>query len=377
MKEQKKYSWSNMIHQPIVKIIIGTLFCILIPILINKLVLDNVFHILGINDNLNRGVRVFITTIILMPSLYYFLFAKLENRRVTELQFKNMSVPIIIGFVSSIAVIGLSFFSLVLMGYITIQEVYSPESVIINIIIILGFVIIEEIFFRGIFYRIIENTWGTIIALVSSALLFSILHLANENASIMSFASVAAGGAILGILYTYTKNLLVPIAFHFGWNLTQVLLGFGLSGGNEFSALYLLKFSLSGSAFLTGGYSGIENSIIPILCLIILFTVLLRKSYHSNTIVKLKKNKKMNMKTTKCESCGMPLKNTNGFVCKNSVKRYCNYCIDKNGNLKSFDAKVADFKILLMKSNRYGEKEAIKMAKEKLKQFPAWENTEI
>lgn len=278
----------SIIQLPILKIIIGELFCVLLPVLVNKLVLDNLFRMVGFSDVLNRSVRVFITTLILMPVLYNFLFTRLENRKVTELKLKGAGIPVIIGFVSSTAIISLSFVLLTFVRLIEISTVQFPEVAIANIILILGFVITEEIIFRGIFYRIIENRWGTIIAIISSALIFSILHLGNENASIMSFISVMAGGAVLGILYTYTKSLLVPIAFHFGWNLTQVLLGFGLSGGNEFSKLYIFKLNLTGPDIITGGTSGLENSIIPILFLVVVFIVFYMRSYDLNKITLLK-----------------------------------------------------------------------------------------
>jgi CAAX protease family protein len=291
VENQKIYSLKKIIKLPISRIILGGLFSILIPVLVNKLVLDNLFQMFGFSDNLNRAVRVFITTIFLMPLLYYFLFSRLENRKITELKLRNAGISIIMNFFLSVAIISISFISLILMGFIKITVVQFPEFIIANTILILGFVITEEIFFRGIFYRIIETTWGTKIAIISSALVFSVLHLGNENTSIMSFISVVAGGVVLGILYTYTKNLLVPIAFHFGWNLTQVILGFGLSGGDEFSKSYVFKWNLSGLDIITGEASGIENSIIPVSILIVVFIVLYKKSNESNKIILVKRKR--------------------------------------------------------------------------------------
>ncbi len=281
-----KTIFKRIIQLPIIRIVIGGVICILLPVLVNKLLLDNVFQAIGLNDNLNRVIRVFITTVILMPSLYYLLFKKLEKRDVTELQLKKMSIPLMISFITSVVIISFSFVPLVFIENIKIQSMQLPNNVIVNIVLILGFVITEEIFFRGILYRIVELKWGTLIALISSALIFSILHLSNEDSSIMSFLSVLAGGAILGILYTYTKNLIVPIVFHFGWNLIQVLLGFGLSGGNEFSELYVFKLNIINHDILTGGVSGIENSIISIVILFLLFIALYKKSYDENRITK-------------------------------------------------------------------------------------------
>ena len=287
MNNERGLIFKKFIKSPIIKIIIGSIICILIPVLINKLILENLFEILGLSENLNRAIRVFITTIILMPVLYYYLFSKLEKRKITELKFRSM--PILFSFLTAVIIIGSSFILLIFTGFIKASFLQFPQAVTVNLILVMSFVIIEEIFFRGIFYRIIENSWGTKIALISSVLIFSLLHLGNENTTIFSFLSVATGGAVLGIIYTYTKNLLAPIAFHFGWNLLQVLLGFGLSGGDEFSQLYILELKLSGSDILTGGISGIENSVIAILFLLILFIVLYKRSCKFDRIIFMKR----------------------------------------------------------------------------------------
>ncbi len=275
--------YASIIGHPIMKIIIGGLFCILLPVLINKLLLDNLFRLLNFSENLNQSIRVSIT-IFLMPLFYVILFSRLEKRKIKELYFTN-SKSILLSFLLSFLIIGLSFTLLIILGYIKISLIQLPQNVIVNLILVMSFVIIEEVFFRGILYRIIENSWGTKVAIISSALIFALLHLGNENTSVLSFLSVISGGALLGIIYTYTRNLLAPIAFHFGWNLTQVLLGFGLSGGDEFSSLYVLKLNLEGNEILTGGLSGIENSILAVISLLISFGILYIKSLKENRLL--------------------------------------------------------------------------------------------
>jgi len=56
----------------------------------------------------------------------------------------------------------------------------------------------------------------------------------------------------------------------------------------------------------------------------------------------------------------------------NPENKYCKHCTDKEGNLKSYEEKVNDFKLLLTNANDYEEEQATKIAKEKLKQFPVW-----
>ena len=75
-----------------------------------------------------------------------------------------------------------------------------------------------------------------------------------------------------------------------------------------------------------------------------------------------------------CESCGMPMKNMEDFGGGDPQNKYCRFCTDEKGNLKSYQEKVIDFKNLLMKTQDLSESQAVKMAKESLKQFPAWKN---
>jgi len=78
-----------------------------------------------------------------------------------------------------------------------------------------------------------------------------------------------------------------------------------------------------------------------------------------------------------CESCGISFKSINEYSNKTLETKYCNYCTDNQGNLKSYNEKLTDFKNLLLKNNNYGEEQAKKIAKIKMKQFPAWKDIQI
>ena len=239
--------------------------------LINKFILESIFDLIGLNEVTNRAIRVFITTIFLMPFLYIVLFKSDIKQTISQAVSKLQLTKILTWLTISIVIIVSVFLLLHFTNHIEIITVSAPKKIIVNLILILGLVIAEELFFRGILYKILEQYWGVIIAIIVSSAIFALLHISNDNTSITSFISVIIGGAVLGILYTNSRNILVPITFHFGWNLSQVLLGFGLSGGNEFSSLYILKLNMNGSDVITGGISGVENSIISIIILMILF----------------------------------------------------------------------------------------------------------
>lgn len=80
------------------------------------------------------------------------------------------------------------------------------------------------------------------------------------------------------------------------------------------------------------------------------------------------------MESRICESCGMPMKKIEEFGGQNPENKYCCYCTDSKGNLKPFDEKLNDFKTFIMKSNDFGEEQALKIAKENLLKMPAWKH---
>jgi membrane protease YdiL (CAAX protease family) len=133
----------------------------------------------------------------------------------------------------------------------------------------LGAAIGEEIFFRGVLYRIVENTFGTAAALVVSSALFGLAHAANPEATSFSTTAIALeAGLLLGLAYTVTRSLWFPIGIHFAWNFTQSgIFGAPLSG---FRLDGILNVPLTGPEILTGGAFGPEASVVTlIVCLLI------------------------------------------------------------------------------------------------------------
>ena len=129
--------------------------------------------------------------------------------------------------------------------------------------------ITEEILFRGLLFRLsakIVGTWG---ALIFTAALFGLAHLANRGASIRSSVAIALeAGVLLGAAYAATQRLWLPIGLHAGWNFTEGSL-FGMTLSGNTMGVGLLRGSLSGPEALTGGAFGPEASMIAVLvCLV-------------------------------------------------------------------------------------------------------------
>jgi uncharacterized protein len=122
----------------------------------------------------------------------------------------------------------------------------------------------EEIVFRGVIFRIIEEGMGTLAAIVLSALLFGLVHAANPGATPVSTAAIALeAGVLLGIGYAATRTLWFPIGMHIGWNFPEGgIFSAAVSGGESHG---LLNFPLTGPTILTGGAFGPEASIVAVM----------------------------------------------------------------------------------------------------------------
>jgi membrane protease YdiL (CAAX protease family) len=118
----------------------------------------------------------------------------------------------------------------------------------------------EELMFRGVLFRIIEERIGTWMALALTSVLFGLCHLLNPDATLWGAIAIAIeAGGTLGAAYAATRKLWVPIGLHFGWNFAEAgIFGTEVSGNGKTEGL--LHGVTSGPAVLTGGQFGPEAS---------------------------------------------------------------------------------------------------------------------
>lgn len=120
---------------------------------------------------------------------------------------------------------------------------------------------LEELLFRGILFRWLEEFAGSWAALLLTSAFFGAAHLANPNASpVAAFAIAIEAGVLLGAAYMLTRSLWMPMGLHAAWNFTQgEIFDVPVSGIDEHG---LVQAKLSGPALLSGGGFGLEASII-------------------------------------------------------------------------------------------------------------------
>jgi CAAX protease family protein len=138
----------------------------------------------------------------------------------------------------------------------------------------------EELIVRGVLFRIVEEMFGSLVALVVSAAVFGAAHLANPGAALSAgIAIMLEAGLLLAVCYMLTRDLWLAIGLHFGWNFTEGgIFGAAVSGG-QFKGL--THTTLTGPALLTGGAFGAEGSVVAVgacmLAAAVLFALALRR----------------------------------------------------------------------------------------------------
>jgi uncharacterized protein len=191
-----------------------------------------------------------------------------ERRRMSELAPRDAASRVSAG-----AVVGFVLFSSVLAclylgGYVHQAHFNGFAGLTTQASASLAAAVGEELLFRGAIFRITEEWLGTTAALIISAVLFGAAHGLNTGATPIGVVAIALeAGALLGVAYSASRSLWLPIGMHFGWNFTEGgLFGTTVSGGQSHG---MASVTLSGPVQLTGGAFGPEASIIAIgVCLI-------------------------------------------------------------------------------------------------------------
>jgi membrane protease YdiL (CAAX protease family) len=139
---------------------------------------------------------------------------------------------------------------------------FNALSLLLYLLLMVLIAIGEEVVIRGYILSNLLDSFPKWLALLISALLFSLFHFFNPSFNLLSLLGIFTGGLVLGVNYIYTRNLWYGIFFHFAWNFLQgPLLGYQVSGIEMES---LLVPSIHGASWWTGGAFGFEASLMAI-----------------------------------------------------------------------------------------------------------------
>jgi len=217
------------------------------------------------------GLALYDAMVLVFLHLAYVSYVRLvEKRQVAELATNRCVVDTSKGVLLGVAIGGLVFGFLWILGCLEIVDVGNWRALLPFLLTATMAGYWEELVFRGILFRIVEESFGTWLTLALSAVIFGLVHLKNPNANITGALAVAlTGGVVLGAAYVLTRSLWVPIGMHVTWNFIQGGV-FGAPVSGKIGAGGFFQTRLSGSPLISGGGFGPEASLIAIFAGVVL-----------------------------------------------------------------------------------------------------------
>ena len=207
--------------------------------------------------------------------LLYRLYTRVvERRKPYEMSRSSCLKELDYGFVIGGGLILIMVALLSVLGYYRVEST-DTWSVILNAVFLFGMgAFVQELFFRIIVFKLVEEWLGTWLALLVAALIFSALHIGNPNVTVWTTIALILQDVLLSAAFIYTRRIWFVWGIHAGWNFFQDGI-FGMPNSGVTSLDSWITPVISGPEWLTGGSFGVEASYLStILCIALGATIL-------------------------------------------------------------------------------------------------------
>jgi len=268
--------WLRIVQFPLVRIVVlgGGLL---------SLMAWTEFRILDVKDSPVLGATIALGMGLVAMAIYLAYARIIERGEATELALPGAGRDFAIG-----ALIGAGLYTacaviLMALGIFKVEGLNPLTFLIPAIAMAVKSAIFEELVFRGVLLKSVEDMLGTWAGVIVSSAVFGFIHLLNPDATIGGaiYITIEAGLLLAGA-YLVTRRLWMAIGFHMAWNYVQSAVFSGIvSGGVDEPGL--IRNTLTGPDVLTGGSFGMERSVIAlVLCTstgIILLLIAMRRGH--------------------------------------------------------------------------------------------------
>ncbi|MFC8867174.1 CPBP family intramembrane glutamic endopeptidase [Streptomyces sp. NPDC057148] len=243
---------------------------------------------IGINavkDNDWLTLVVGLTAAALVVFVYAWVVRRTERRQALDVALEDAPAKAGWGTLIGVGMFTAVIVNLFTSGHYDVHGIGSVPGAVGMVGFMAGAAATEEVLYRGVLFRIIEEHIGTYLALGLTGVVFGLSHLLNEDATLWGAVAIAIeAGFMLAAVYAATRNLWFAIGVHFGWNFaaggvfSTVVSGNGTSEG-------LLDATMSGPKLLSGGDFGPEGSVYSVGFGVLLTLVFLWLAHRRGNIV--------------------------------------------------------------------------------------------
>ncbi|MBI4783010.1 MAG: CPBP family intramembrane metalloprotease [Oscillatoriophycideae cyanobacterium NC_groundwater_1537_Pr4_S-0.65um_50_18] len=197
--------------------------------------------------------------------MYVSIVYLVERRSVSELALPRRGRELGIGLLLGFGLYTTCVVMAIALGLYRIEGFNGWQVVLPSLWLIPLAPVFEELLFRGVVFRILEEVFGGWLALILSSVGFGLMHMGNPGETFDGIAAIAiVFGPMLAASYMLTRRLWLGIGLHGAWNTTMSLIFSGAVSGNG-TPHGLFKTTFQGPELLTGGNAGMEGSLIAVL----------------------------------------------------------------------------------------------------------------
>jgi len=254
----EKPQWRRIVDFPLVTMLIAlaiVIVCVTLGLLIGQYLLPDI-------PGISKQLKFDLASIPLVIIAYELVIRRLGEHPHDDYRDPKALRHLAIGLAAGFVVFSLAVAVAALLGVYRIIG-FGDASDLLPALIgpALFAAVSEELVFRGILFRWIEEFGGSWMALLLTSAFFGAAHLANPNASPVAAIGIAVeAGVMLGAAYMLTRSLWLPMGIHAAWNFTQGEIFDIPVSGTKVHGFVVAK--LSGSPLLTGNGFGLEASLI-------------------------------------------------------------------------------------------------------------------
>lgn len=144
--------------------------------------------------------------------------------------------------------------------------------------------IVEEFFFRGFLFKLLEDRFNKKVAILVTSLFFASLHLFGVK-SLFDVVSIMVVGTIVGVMFSIiafqSGSIWNAIIVHGMWNfITSKIINISFSESPKAIINYVLN---TNNKLIFNENIGIETSLFTLLCYLVVILLALRYSYVKNS----------------------------------------------------------------------------------------------
>lgn len=225
------------------------------------------------------GVMTTANLLLVYCSYAYFV----ERRPIRELALPHMGRELGIGLLLGFGLMTICVLIAMALGIYRLEGLDSVQNMLpTGVALALPF--FEEMVFRGVVFRLVQQEYGSWVAFVVSSLAFGAVHATNDGETFAGVAAIAfVYGPMLAAPFMLTRRLWMGIGLHGTWNYTMgKVYGIPISGTPGEG---LFKATFEGPELLTGGSAGMEGSVIAFVVGIAATVLMLIMAVRSGNIV--------------------------------------------------------------------------------------------